>query len=67
MRALLRTGLPKSEAAGLGSGPYAFVLGFALRPRPKASLMPLNLEEEASFAPDPGNFQTPALLPAFAA
>jgi AcrR family transcriptional regulator len=65
-RAFLRTGLPKSEAAGLGLAFYAFILGFALA-ETEGLLMPLNLEEEAELrALDPGEFPaTLTLLPAF--
>jgi AcrR family transcriptional regulator len=65
-RAFLRTGLPKSEAAGLGLAFYAFILGFALA-ETEGLMMPLNIEEEAELrALDAAEFPaTLALLPAF--
>ena len=65
-QALLQTGLPKSEAAGLGLAFYAFILGFALA-ETEGLLMPLNAEEEAELkALDSDAYPaTLALLPAF--
>jgi AcrR family transcriptional regulator len=65
-QAFLRTGLPKSEVAGLGLAFYAFILGFALA-ETEGLLMPLNADEEAELrALDADEFPaTLALLPAF--
>jgi AcrR family transcriptional regulator len=65
-QALLQTGLPKSEAAGLGLAFYAFILGFALA-ETEGLLMPLNAEEEAELkALDSEAYPaTLTLLPAF--
>jgi AcrR family transcriptional regulator len=65
-QALLRTGLPKSEAAGLGLAFYAFVLGFALA-ETEGLLMPLSTDEEAELrALDADAYPaTLKLLPAF--
>ncbi len=65
-RAMRKTGLPESVAAGLGLAFYAFVLGFALA-ESEGLLLPLNdLEEAELLALDPlGYPATRAFIPAF--
>lgn len=64
--ALLRRGLSKREAAGLGLAFYAFVLGFALA-ETEGLLLPVGAEEEAELhALDAEAYPaTRALIPAF--
>lgn len=65
-RAMRKTGLPDSMAAGLGLAFYSFVLGFALA-ESEGLLLPLNAQEETEMlALDPlGYPATRAFIPAF--